>query len=64
MLAESAPRFRRVQLSVWLIAAAAICLLASLVLLGAGAMLADVLGRSVEPVLVGPFRWEAMAALS
>lgn len=61
MHAESAPHFRRASRSLWLIAAAAICLLVSLVLLAVGGPLADVLGRSAEPVLMAPFRWQPQA---
>jgi hypothetical protein len=57
MYAESMPRFRRVPLSPSWIAVTVVCLLVGLALLVAGAVLADVLGHSAEPLLMGPFRW-------
>jgi hypothetical protein len=57
MYAESMPRFRRVPLSRTWIAVGAVGLLVGLVLLAAGAVLAEVLGPSAEPLLMGPFRW-------
>lgn len=62
MPAESSRRFRPAQLVSWLVAAAVICLVVSLFLLGVAALLADELNRPPAPLELAPFRWEEMSA--
>lgn len=64
MHAESLPLFRRVHPAPSWIAAAVVCLLVGLAALVGGAMLVDVLGRSTEPLLMAPFRWDMVRDLA
>lgn len=64
MRAESLPLFRRVHPAPSWIAVAVVCLLVGLAVLVAGALLVDVLGRSTEPLLTAPFRWDTARGLA
>jgi len=64
MRAVSVPLYHRVVPSPLSVAAAVICLFVSLALLAGGVILADVLGRLPEPLLMAPFRWEVSTAVA
>ncbi|HUG48053.1 MAG TPA: hypothetical protein VMP67_06535 [Candidatus Limnocylindria bacterium] len=61
MPAVSAPHYRPARpapTTAMIVAIVAAFLVLSLLLLGVGVLIGDVLARSAEPLLTAPFRWE------